>query len=338
MSLRSLHRVGGVGLAVVTLTLALALVGVWWLASRRPRSVVILVDANELAQQPDLPVYFDDMSRCDRAARHQGGCDTLEGYLGAVVPPARLPPAAVAVLHAHVAQAQALLVRAGCVQGLVAPSWRIAVLEDRAEDGWPHTHGAIVCLPLHMVLRPGPESVKTLVHERVHVFQRSADAAALVAEVVQGDWGMTPMPRADVCRRVGVTDRVRSNPDLDDNVYTLGDDPCVVRLTVFESEASAARGGLRAATSVAFDICRSPGPIHHPLEKGHAPRRPSDFEHPFEAMAYLVADAVVCGGHDASCGGLSHPAVLRSPARPPKGVSKKTLRTTPTHTVTHHPH
>lgn len=261
-----------------------------------------LVGPDRLGAQPDVRTYFDGMSACDRVARRQGGCDTLEGYLSSVV--ARLHPVDDAQLRRCVRHAAALISRSAAqspAHGALAAlgrrvPWRVAVLEDRAEDGWPHTHGDVVCLPRRLLRAHDRALVETLVHERVHVLQRARPDVA--AAVVVGEWGLVPHDRATVLlQNPGVAERVRSNPDLDDKLYSFpGDD--VVPLSVFvEGEAQAAVGGLRAARVALIPVAPAgAGAALLPLASAGASgrRREHAYEHPFEAMAYTMASAI-CG-------------------------------------------
>ena len=175
-----------------------------------------------------------------------------------------------------------------------AARWRVAVLEDRAEGGWPHTHGDVVCLPRKTVRklltagrRESDEVVETLVHEWVHVVQRARPD--LARAVVVDAWGMTPRPLADVVKNSqSVAHRVRSNPDLDGNVYARpGTDLATVSL--FPSEAAAERGGLAAAVVRSVDA-ESGMEVMDESSRVFSKGAPwLGYEHPYEAMAYKVA-------------------------------------------------
>jgi hypothetical protein len=119
------------------------------------------------------------------------------------------------------------------------------------------------------------EVVQTLIHERVHVFQRRHPDEA--AAVILGDWRMVASPKTAFCAHLGVSERVRSNPDLDAHVYALGGVAC---LSVFPDADAARAGGLAAAATV-----RSPSTDSDSVLLG--------YEHPNEAMAYLLAEAVM---------------------------------------------
>jgi hypothetical protein len=260
--------------------------------------------------QPDfveaVGVYFAGMGECDRAARRDPRADSAAAYLACVVPPAALPPSAARRLSAGVARAHALMLRAGCVTGLASPRpWRVVVLRDEAEGGMPHTHGAVVCMPLSSLEAPAAAAagrdafaslVTTLVHERVHVFQRAEPDA--VAAVVRRQWGMTAHPRAQVCAAHGVADLARSNPDLDGLLYAPASSPGVVSLSLFPSVEAAALGGLRSSRVVRLDVPpqdATPKPSVSPEAQERLDAALAEHEHPYEAMAYWVADAVSKG-------------------------------------------
>ena len=157
-----------------------------------PPGTLHIVTRGELASQPGSRAYFAGFSGADCYAR---GCSSpaacLRAYLSAVIE--RPTSAVMSALAGDAAEADRLcelhvprLARAG--------PWRVAVFRAgrMAENGWPHTHGGVVCLPEgegHFG-RPRMERVETLVHERVHVYQRRFPAEA--AELVSGAWGMRP--------------------------------------------------------------------------------------------------------------------------------------------------
>jgi hypothetical protein len=253
----------------------------WWLASWR--MVTLVVDPEELKRAAGLAAYFAGMSPCDVAARAPLGCDTADGYVATLV--RDLPRAAFVALAADVAAARAALGRHSLDAAPGVP-WRVAVLDDRAEGGWPHTHGDIICLPRSLLASSDERHrVRTLVHERVHVFQR-ANPEAMRHLLVDRD-GLVPVPLQhamlgpDAARRLL---RRRSNPDLDGNLYS-DDGGATAPVSLFPSERAAAAGGLAASRVVRVQLQRD--------ERDEGDDERDEQEHPYEAMAYRIANSIV---------------------------------------------
>jgi hypothetical protein len=122
----------------------------------------------------------------------------------------------------------------------------------------------------------------------VHVYQR-ADPAG-VARLVQGEWGLRPVPRDRAIFDADVASRRRSNPDLDGNVYVRKGTGSIVDVCLFPSIDAAASGGLGAARTTALDIGQQANPSVTAAAAAAA------YEHPYEAMAYLLAELAVQGG------------------------------------------
>jgi hypothetical protein len=250
------------------------------------------VSAAELARESGVASYFDEMSRCDRAAREPLGCADLAGYLSCVLEQEHSSSSS---LGRDVEAAEAAMRLAGFPEAALSTDakmgpWRIAVLLDRAEGGWPHTHGGVVCLPRSLAAGPRSEArVRTLVHERVHVFQRRHPE--LARRLYSERWGMRRIPRDAVLGDSSAgRERRRSNPDLDRFLYPLGSD-ATVRVLLFPSEQAARAGGLAAAVSHALDV-ETGEVVAVDKEEGKEDTM-MPYEHPNEAMAYLMADMAV---------------------------------------------
>jgi hypothetical protein len=234
----------------------------------RPEAAFRLVDATELQRAAGFDAYFASFSAHDRAAR--GGCvGCREAYLAAVV--AKPPPAIVDMLARDVAAATAILSRRA--PALLPPRpMRVAVLRDSAENGWPHTHGAMVCLPLGHFRHADGRRVETLIHELVHVHQR-ADPAGVSRHLASRGYVRTdeqPPPE--------VAARSRKNPDLAHVWRRLDDDTTAVTLYLDEGSGSADMARTRVA---AFD--RDWQEVDTEGGRG---------EHPYEEMAYEIAAAL----------------------------------------------
>lgn len=124
----------------------------------------------------------------------------MASYVAAVVPRGAIPNKMRSALIRDAAKADERLRRTA--SHLLTVPWKVAILYDTAENGWPHTHGDVICLPANHFQQAEAKRVETLIHERVHVHQRS-----------RGAWNKgVPMPPK-------VSERARSNPDLDGHLY-----------------------------------------------------------------------------------------------------------------------
>jgi hypothetical protein len=251
--------------------------------TRSRRAAPHVVSRDDLASQPGLRAYFDGFSDADRHAR--GGSACLQAYLSTVID--HPSGALVSTLAADAAEADRLcelhaprLLRAG--------PWRVAVLRAcaLAENGWPHTHGEVVCLPESHFERPRVERVETMVHERVHVFQRRFPEEA--AELVVRAWGMRPHPWDTV--PPGLRALKRSNPDLDGAVYADRDG--VASMQVFNSPRPTNLSDSRAVSFGIAGVARVAGVAGVARVAGVGV---AAAEHPLERMAYSVARVTVRG-------------------------------------------
>ena len=150
--------------------------------------------------------------------------------------------------------------------------WRMTLSGRRAENGWAHTVGDVMVIPLRALeKRPDGDLVRLFVHEAVHVAQRKDPEGAL--DLVVGKWGFRPLGPEEAAARAGRLGEARVNPDTDHRVYSLDGRVCH---PVFHGTPS----GLA-------DVQLRPD-SHHPRFL----RTADNHEHPFEIMAELVAAEV----------------------------------------------
>jgi hypothetical protein len=153
--------------------------------------------------------------------------------------------------------------------GLARMPWRICPSDATVENGYPHTVGDVLIIPLERIRRGGESLAKLLVHEAVHVAQRRDPEGAY--GLVVDKWGFRALTR-DETSRVAQLGEARVNPDTDGRVYRLGNEICY---PVFTNDPE----------SLA-DIELRPS-------AGHARFRgvAQNHEHPFEIMAETIADS-----------------------------------------------
>lgn len=131
--------------------------------------------------------------------------------------------------------------------------WKVAVMEGNIyEEGLPHTRADIIFITRNMI-EQSPSLASTLLHEKVHVYQR------LYPEDIQ-TW-MEKHGFVASARR-NTQPLARSNPDLDDWIYTKSDTQTPM-IAFYNSEKPA---GITDVT------------LTNPA-----------YEHPYELMAYQLA-------------------------------------------------
>ncbi|GAX84488.1 hypothetical protein CEUSTIGMA_g11908.t1 [Chlamydomonas eustigma] len=151
--------------------------------------------------------------------------------------------------------------------------WKIAVFDDAVEDGLPHTHGDVICLPASLVSegREQRALAQTLAHERVHVLQRARPE--LFDTLYARLWRLRRVPRP-ILRD---DDPFRSNPDLDAYDYGPSDDDRVVK-AMYATDPPNLRSSVLVAVS----------------DDGRDVRETTAaYEHPHEAAAHMLAERVL---------------------------------------------
>jgi hypothetical protein len=289
---------GGAGgaawlLAVGALAVAFALLKATVDATRGPPElshfvqsrVKVIVDPAELGREAGLDAYFAGFSDADASARGSASAaSAYADYLSCLVAPDAGTRATLVADFEAATRAIRLAERTYSNLPRIEPATLVvAILDDRAENGYPHTHGGVVCLPLRHFKGKERERVKTLVHEMVHVWQRANPEAA--ASFIAQTWG---------CRAVGLVrdvvspaylPLVRSNPDLDGMAWSCPQDygGDLVSAQIFDSHSPAT---LAESSAMLFDSS-SGEPV------GYSATGCEGCEHPYEIMAYAVAKAVL---------------------------------------------
>ncbi len=254
-------------------------------------AAVRLCDGAQLRAASDLGPYIARWSPLDRIARglreNAAPQECLTAYVRSVLPthaPAAM--AALPQLQQDVRRAARALRDAGFPALLLegAP-WRVALLADRGnvEGGLPHTHGDIICLPIALYgAQKGSrdaedDRVRTLVHERVHVYQRlrPRETAALLAARM----GVRNLGPAHRLLPPALLGRARSNPDLDGCLWAHASGEAGLQVY-----ASPRPRGLWDST---------PHWVRLSPDGGGSLGGAAAYEHPFEEMAYRIAAVAV---------------------------------------------
>jgi len=88
--------------------------------------------------------------------------------------------------------------------------WKFALINNNYEDGFPHTREKIIFLSPNVINYEENELTKTLIHESIHIYQRYNKKAI---QIYLDNNGFT------VSRLRNNTSLIRANPDLDEYIY-----------------------------------------------------------------------------------------------------------------------
>ena len=251
--------------------------------------VVEFVERPEVARTlyTKRPAYFDRMTPMDLRARgyYMGQCQDasyfftyetlaatraayMQAYVNAVVP---FTPHEKTVLDALVEAADLVLANYRNISRL---PWRFAKLKDHIEHGYPHTHADVIFLHesfFSQSRRLSREMLKTIVHEKVHVYQRQYPAQT--SYLIRGLWHYRP--HDDVKNYADA----RNNPDVDGIVYAPGDKCGQAGFYMAYRN--------HGAPDLADAVVRTTTATNKAEPAGEA------YEHPFERMAYQLGDIIV---------------------------------------------
>lgn len=228
--------------------------------------------------------YFDRFNKADMQVRSCGPApsDCQREYIAAL----RLPTAAEQLILSRLIEGARQKIRAAACHALL-DTWNVRVLPSRFESGFPHTHGDMIVLSdawIQGAASPAAAAtaaataaaVETLIHERIHVYQRYHPIETNML-IVHG-WGLQPNRLLSSQSSVAW----RANPDTNGILYkdTSGCD-------IMAAYRSNAPRSLSDTTSAAAGTCA----LQH-VPKEHM-QHGSD--HPYELMAYMIADLIVNG-------------------------------------------
>jgi hypothetical protein len=151
--------------------------------------------------------------------------------------------------------------------------WKFAKVSASIENGFPHTLEDLIVLSTRSLSFDDQSLTETLIHEKVHVFQRKE--TTYVKKIIR-QWGFFPVSPH-------VTHPLhRNNPDLPAENYTLFPETVIMQLYHSSQPAS-------IADSTPYIISLRTGeiqPFHNP---GIVPSYVSQLEHPYEIMATIMA-------------------------------------------------
>jgi hypothetical protein len=170
-------------------------------------------------------------------------------------------------------------------QNLQQLEWKFTKVNEKIENGLPHTMSDMIVLNTKVLKQNEKELVKTIIHEKVHVYQRLNIASC-------NKWinqtGFVLLSQSDFSTlNKDVLDMRRSNPDLNRNTYYHEKNQLVLK-QLYNNKTP-----YSVLDSKAYGIAQTGGytPILLTNELLGLPKGVyCQLEHPYEIMACLIAD------------------------------------------------
>jgi len=102
--------------------------------------------------------------------------------------------------------------------------WNIVLMKDDYEEGLPHTRDKYIFIHPSLLKRSTKELVSTLIHEKVHIYQRkyAKEETYIKPEERNGkltDYMVSKMGFKRSKKRSDISCDIRANPDLDEWIY-----------------------------------------------------------------------------------------------------------------------
>jgi len=131
--------------------------------------------------------------------------------------------------------------------------WNIGLINNIYENGYPHTRDKIIFLSPNIINYDEIELTKTLIHESIHIYQRY-NKKEIKEYLKENNYSFS--------RHKPLVSLIRSNPDLDNYIYK--DKNGIELIAYYNSE--------------------------YPKGINDITLKDYSYEHPFEKMAYEIAD------------------------------------------------
>lgn len=165
--------------------------------------------------------------------------------------------------------------------------WRIAKVKNTVEYGLPHTIGNMIVISKDTLRRPEKEIVNTMIHEKLHVFQRMNTSVVRQWATSMGFRVLLPSEFATLNK--DILQLRRSNPDLDKNTYVHEKSNLVMRQLYNSSSPTS----VIDSKAMGIPLTGSYKPITLTNDLLGLPK---DFycqlEHPYEIMACLISEMI----------------------------------------------
>jgi hypothetical protein len=244
-----------------------------------------IVTKEEFVVQVNVSDFFTSLSEADLKARQnkasQGGEQYRNEYIEAFE---ELTDSDKTLLTRIVDEANRLT---SSYKNLQQLEWRIAKVRNTIEYGLPHTIGNMIVISKDTLRRPEKEIVNTMIHEKLHVFQRMNRSSAQQWATSMGFRVLLPSEFATLNK--DILQLRRSNPDLDKNTYVHEKSNLVMR-QLYNSNSPTS---IVDSKAIGIPLTGNYNPISLTNDLIGLPK---DFycqlEHPYEIMACLISEMI----------------------------------------------
>lgn len=170
-------------------------------------------------------------------------------------------------------------------QNLQQLEWKFVKVNDKVEYGLPHTISDMIVMNTDLLKKAEKELIKTIIHEKVHVYQR-LNVASARKWISQTDF--VSLSSSDfMSLNKDVLDMRRSNPDLDRNTYYHKKSKLVLKQLYNSTSPQSIMDS--KAYGIPLNGGYSPIPLTNEL-LGLPKSVYCQLEHPYEIMACIIAD------------------------------------------------
>lgn len=271
---------------VITFIVSALIAVMLWSTKRKSIYYTISKDDLKVLVHRRASSYFDKMSHQDLVARSQSSMDEYKNtYSNSFT---ALSSEEKQRLQILIQKANILLDNSGFSKIRDIP-WTIVKIKKDIENGFPHTLADVIVISDKLLQENDEYVVQTLIHEKIHVYQRQNRTH--MKRIIQ-KMGMRPLTNDEL--KV-IDDKIkrhlRANPDLDDKIY-LHEPTGLVMSQIYTSSTPKSisnsktvffhlkDGGLNSLRNANNKSIGLPTSIYCQLE------------HPYEIMACLLAELI----------------------------------------------
>lgn len=236
------------------------------------------INKNEFSNIVNTSPYFERMSESDLHARNVFSKDEYKYlYIESFIEPHSISEHIKRKLIEHVKYANINLKSKFTL--LYDIPWKFSFISDSIENGYPHTLSDIIIISPSLIEKSNSRRlIKTLIHEKMHIFQR---IYIKWCDDVINKWGFTKVEN-----KYPISINPRNNPDLNDNIYKYGN---YIILQNYKNKYPNT-----IADSNVLIISETTGEqLSTEIFDNIIPSYVSQIEHPYEIMACMIPELLV---------------------------------------------
>lgn len=166
--------------------------------------------------------------------------------------------------------------------------WKFVKINSSIENGLPHTLGDFIVLNMNVLDQNERDLVKTIIHEKIHIYQRMNTSS--INKWINSVGFETVLPNEKMSIGEYLFDLRRSNPDLNTNTYYHKKSNLILKQLYTNTSPTSLND------SKAYGIPKGTGkkPVILTNELlGLPPTVYCQLEHPYEIMACVMAEIIV---------------------------------------------